>query len=821
MRPACRFRFPMFCGLLLGACVALAEDAPQPDEAKSDGATDLLAGHSAHGEAFNEGPRQSAYLMDGLGRVRFPVTTKDAMAQRFNTQGVAQLHGFWYFEAERSFRQAAAIDPECAMAYWGMAMANRGNEKRAKGFIEEAVKLKDKMTRREQLYIESLDAYMKADATKKKERAEKYTRALEKLLYEFPDDIEAKAFLALQIWDNRSNSIPIASYLAVDALIQQVFDVEPQHPAHHYRIHLWDTERAETAVTSAAQCGQSLPAIAHMWHMPGHIFSRLKRYDDACWQQEASARVDHAHMMRDRVLPDQIHNFAHNNEWLIRNLNYVGRIQDAIDLAKNMIELPRHPKYNTLAKRGSSNYGRERLFETLSRFEHWDEMIALCRTPYLEPTDDDNEQFTRLRYLGQAYFRKGDTENGAVQLAELQKRHQEAEEKRDKAAADAKEKATEKAYDRAKIDEAIAAAETKAKDDGGDDEAIAKAKTEAETSTREAQVKDKQKDIDKAGSDAKKPFDATIKELEPAIAELEGLQTVAAGDAQKAVPLLKKARGIDTMYVQHVRLLADETDEAIKDARKHVTSHKNEVQPLAMLTELLWKADKKDDAKQTFEQLREISRPIDLNSPVFARLEPIAVEFGFPADWRVPKPPAEDLGVRPSLDSLGPFRWQPSPAPEWVLKDANDELHALVDYKGKPVIAIFYLGYGCLHCAQQLQAIAPKVEEFKKAGIGLVGISTDDLPGLKISIANYDKGDLPIPLVANPKLDVFRAYRAYDDFEKQPLHGTFLIDADGMVRWQDISYEPFMDPDFLLKESQRLLSQGVRNTATTLSSATR
>jgi peroxiredoxin len=801
--------------------VALAEDAKESDEAKPADAPALLAGHSAHGESFNEGPRQSAYLMNGIGRVRFPVTTKDALAQRFVTQGVAQLHGFWYFEAERSFRQAAAIDPECAMAYWGMAMANRGNEKRGKGFIEEAVKRKGSATRREQLYIDSLDAFFKADTSKKKERAEKYTEALEKLLYEFPDDIEAKSFLALQIWDNRSNSIPIASHLAVDALIQQVFAIEPMHPAHHYRIHLWDTEHAETAVTSAAECGQSLPAIAHMWHMSGHIFSRLKRYDDACWQQEASARVDHAHMMRDRVLPDQIHNFAHNNEWLIRNLNFVGRIQDAVDLAKNMVELPRHPKYNTLAKQGSSNFGRDRLFETLSLFERWDEMIALCQSPYLEPTDDEKDQAKRLRYLGQAYFRKGDTENGAVQLVELQRRLEESKQKRDKAEADAKAKATEAAYVQAKIDEAVAAAEQKAKDDGGDEEAIAKAKAEAEKSTRESQVKDKQKDIDKAGADAKKPFEATIKELEPAVAELEGLQAVAAGDAKKAVPLLKEARGIDTMYVQHIRLLVEETDEAIKDARKHVESHKNEVQPLAMLTELLWKAGKKDDAKPIFEQLREISSRIDLNSPVFSRLEPIAVEFGFSTDWRVSKPPAEDIGVRPSLDSLGPFRWQPSPAREWVLKDAKEELHALIDYKGKPVIAIFYLGYGCLHCAQQLQAFGPKSEEFKAAGIDLIAISSDDLPGLKISIANYDKGDLPIPLVANPELDVFRAYRAYDDFEKKPLHGTFLIDADGLVRWQDISFEPFMDADFLLKESQRLLSQGAANTQSALSSAVR
>ena len=96
----------------------------------------LKEGHSTHGEVFNEGPRQAAYLMNGVGVVRFPVTTTNEEARKFVEQGVAQLHGFWYFESERSFRQAAMLDPECGTAYWGMAMANVNNEKRAKGFLD-------------------------------------------------------------------------------------------------------------------------------------------------------------------------------------------------------------------------------------------------------------------------------------------------------------------------------------------------------------------------------------------------------------------------------------------------------------------------------------------------------------------------------------------------------------------------------------------------------------------------------------------------------------------------------------------------------------
>ena len=87
-----------------------------------------LAGHSNHGEAFNEGPRQKAYLMGNTGKVDFPVTTTSGLAQKFINQGIGQLHGYWYFEAERSFRQAARLDPDCAMAYWGMTLANVDND---------------------------------------------------------------------------------------------------------------------------------------------------------------------------------------------------------------------------------------------------------------------------------------------------------------------------------------------------------------------------------------------------------------------------------------------------------------------------------------------------------------------------------------------------------------------------------------------------------------------------------------------------------------------------------------------------------------------
>ena len=736
---------------------------------QADEVDEILAGHSYHGDVFNEGPRQQAYLMGGTGRVRFPVTTSVPLAQEFFAQGVGQLYGFWYLEAERSFRHAASLDADCAMAYWGAAMANRRNTKRAKGFIEEAVKRKDNAGEREVMYINALDAYLKTDSKERKKRNDAYTKALENLLLEYPDDLEAKAFLALHLYESKSSS---TSYFAANALLQEIFDVEPMHSAHHFRIHFWDRRHPEMALASAAMCGQASPSIAHMWHMPGHIYSRLHRYEDAVWQQEASARVDHAHMMRDRVMPDEIGNFAHNNEWLIRNLIHVGRVHDAVDLAKNMIELPRHPRYNTLAKRGSANYGRERLFQVLRTYELWDELIALADSPYLEPTEDEDEQIKRLRYLGLAYFQAGDAENGKAQIAELERRQLIELGRR-------MEAMTEEEGQRNK-------AKTAKSDDS-------ESKDEAE------------KEVAKARDE----FWAKIKDLESAIKALKGHEAVCGNDYRAGYKLLKDADDVDPLYLAQVQWHAGDREQALKAIRKIVESNENEVRPLAMLVATLWNSDKKKEAETAFKELRELSAPIDLDVPVFARLAPIAKKSGYEDDWRIKSKAADDVGERPDLDSLGPFRWSPSLAPSWVLENADGQRRSAAEFQGRPHVVIFYLGIGCLHCAEQLQAFAPKVRAFEQAGLSIVAISTDGLKTLKQSIDDYGDEGMPIPLVSNESLDVFRAFRVYDDFEDQPLHGTFLIDGEGMVRWQDVGYEPFMDPDFVLNEAERLLSQGV------------
>ena len=763
-------------GLLIASLPALSAEV----ESASSGSGNIIeAGHSLHGEAFNEGPRQAAKLMQGTGKVKLKVSTKNFEAQAFFNQGIGQLHGFWYFEAERSFRQVAALDTNCAMAYWGMAMANVNNSNRAAGFIERAHDLKSNASLREVLWI---DAYQKYFVGKDQEndRRKNLVSDLEAIIQKYPDELEAKTFLAFQIWDNESKGITVTSRESVEALMKEVLASEGLHPIHHARIHFWNYHRDEHALDSAARCGQSAPAIAHMWHMPGHIYSQLKRYDDAAWQQEASARTDHAYMEAARILPDEIHNFAHNNQWLCTDLLYCGRVREAITLAKNMVELPRHPKYNTLNRKedntsydknnGSSMLGRSRLFDAFLGFELWPEMLELADTFYLEPTDLPEEQARRFYALALAHFARAETNAAYGLLTSMDDCRKRLRRERFEA--------TEKAEEAAK-------------------------KEKKETS--EPMVK------------AMKGFNGRLERVDKYQEELNIWWSLAGGKTNEARKLLDDAGGLP--IEQRARLwqsLGDQSN-TVKLAKEIMDNSTNQAPNLALAATLLWQAGKTNAAKKAFKQLRAISSRFDLETPIFARLSPIAEDLGLPPDWRVPAPKKKDVGKRPNLDSLGPFRWEPYNAPGWTLSDFEDRQRSLSDYQGRPVLVVFFLGGGCRHCVEQLSLLADDGKQFETQGISIIAISTEAPTAL--SKTSGKSGEFRFPIVSDKSLKTFKAYRVYDDFEHMPLHGTFLVDGKGKVRWQDISYDPFTELKFLAAESRRLLGMGKTDFAASINRA--
>ena len=285
---------------------------------------------------------------------------------------------------------------------------------------------------------------------------------------------------------------------------------------------------------------------------------------------------------------------------------------------------------------------------------------------------------------------------------------------------------------------------------------------------------------------------------------IEGYELVAKEDYAQGLKKLESATGEDVSWLGELQFLSGESEKGLEKIAEQVKRRPSEVIPLARQVYLQFQNGDNKLAQESLEKLRDTSGSMDLDIPLFNRLGPVAMELGIGKRWKKDLGPAADIGFRPPLESLGPFRWSPSPAPEWNLTDSQNQSVGSGDFDGQPYIAIFYLGHGCLHCAEQLQAFGPRVSDFEKSGIKLIAISSDDQDGLLKSIEDAGTGS-PIQLASDANQEIFRKFRSYDDFENQPLHGTFLVDGMGKIRWQDISYEPFMDHQFLLDEAERLL----------------
>ncbi|HNC97649.1 MAG TPA: peroxiredoxin family protein, partial [Myxococcota bacterium] len=480
-------------------------------------------------------------------------------------------------------------------------------------------------------------------------------------------------------------------------------------------------------------------------------------------------RTDHAHMMAARILPDQIHNFAHNNEWLCRNLLFCGRVREAIDLARNMVELPRHPKYNTLNRKddntaydknnGSSMLGRNRLFDAFLQFELWPELISLADPFYLDPTELQEEQARRFYALALAYFATGRTRDAEVMMEGLTGCRKQLRQERF---------------------EAVEKAEATAK----------KEKTES----------------NKAMVSALDGFKERLEQVDRYQGELKVWAALNAGETNTAAEALAGAEGIEKPQLARLHARLGNRSNVLHYAGEILKDSTNQAPALALAAHLFWEVGETNQATNVLHQLRSFSSRFDLETPVLARLQPIVRHVGLSEDWRLGLPVKTDVGNRPELDALGPFRWEPSPAPDWVLTGSDQKERSLGQYRGRPLLMVFYLGAGCVHCIEQLNLLTPAAKDFQSQGFEIVAVSTESVPGLQKTLQKASqKGGFPFPIVSDEPLTAFKAFRAYDDFEQMPLHGTFLVDGEGRVRWQDIGPDPFTDFKFLVGESRRLL----------------
>jgi tetratricopeptide (TPR) repeat protein len=236
----------------------------------------------------------AAPAAERLGKVSFPVSCSPSVRAPFN-RGVALLHDFWYDEAQPQFERIAKLDPQCAMAHWGIAMSlfhqiwDRPDEHgMARGRTEmQAARAHPAKTAREREYVAALSGFFQPDERDYQARIDEYTAAMGRLYGHYPQDLDAGTFYALSLLAAEApDDTSLTQEHRAMAVLTPLFRNHPDHPGVvHYIIHACDTPSlAPDGLAAARHYGEIAPSGPHAVHMPGHIFARL-----GMWQADIDA----------------------------------------------------------------------------------------------------------------------------------------------------------------------------------------------------------------------------------------------------------------------------------------------------------------------------------------------------------------------------------------------------------------------------------------------------------------------------------------------------------------------------------------------------
>ena len=226
-------------------------------------------------------------------------------------RGLLQLHSFAWQLSRDSFAQAAAQEPDCAMAHWGIAMSYYDglHEHPSADEVDAATEALSmahraaKKTPREKAYIDAAtDLFRGYPAVARVARDRNYSEALSKIVNEYPDDDEAKIFYALSLLALARRGDDDSRLMQAAEILEPLFAKLPEHPGvAHYLIHVYDDSgNREAGVAAARRYAGIAPLMTHAQHMPSHIFAGLGMWNDSNASNEgaleANPRYYHALM---------------------------------------------------------------------------------------------------------------------------------------------------------------------------------------------------------------------------------------------------------------------------------------------------------------------------------------------------------------------------------------------------------------------------------------------------------------------------------------------------------------------------------------------
>jgi tetratricopeptide (TPR) repeat protein len=375
--------------LVLGVVLAAA--------CRGSGSTASSAAPSA------QAPPLEAKLFPDLGRFHRPVTTSNPQAQQFFDQGLLLGFGFNHEEAIRSFQRAAELDPKCAMAFWGAALAAGPNinnptmdeaaTKAAFDAVTKARALEAGQSDVEKDLIEALaKRYVVPPPPDRAALDLAYADAMREVWHRHGTDADvgalfAESLLDLRPWDQwTKDGMPQPGTQEVVDTLAKVLELVPDHVGGlHYTIHAWEGSKTpERALPAADRLRDRVPGAGHLVHMPSHIDMRVGHYQEAIAANERAIAADQKYVAYAGRMNFYSIYRCHNYHLLAWAAMYDGQSAKAIEAARAIVrELPAE---FVVQMPDFAEAFLATPYHVLVRFGRWKEILAEPEPPAGQPT---------------------------------------------------------------------------------------------------------------------------------------------------------------------------------------------------------------------------------------------------------------------------------------------------------------------------------------------------------------------------------------------------------------------------------------------------
>lgn len=334
-------------------------------------------------------------LLNGLGNLHFPVTTKSQSAQRYFDQGLILSYAFNHKEAIRSFKSVTMLDPNCAMGYWGIASASgphvnkpmdEEDHAQAWSALQQAIAHAKNATPKEQAMINALRKRYQEEFQEDRSALDKaYADAMRELTEKFPDDLDLQTMFAESLMDTMpwdywlKNRMPKTETEEALRALKFVMSRDPNHPgANHYYIHAVEAgPTPEAGLPSANRLLNFAPSAGHLVHMPSHIYIRVGQFSNAIRANEKAVKADRDYLRQTRAqgfYPGVY--YPHNMHFLWWALLFEGRSKDALKKA-NEAALYARENYCGPSKALEAPRFRHLPWLTLTRFGRTGEVLKV------------------------------------------------------------------------------------------------------------------------------------------------------------------------------------------------------------------------------------------------------------------------------------------------------------------------------------------------------------------------------------------------------------------------------------------------------------